>query len=60
MQICRALVGANIDIWMSEREPMRQDHRDKVRNIGRDPIMLGLQGSMKCFYIDFLGDMEFF
>lgn len=49
-----------MDIWMFEREPVRQDHRDRVRNIGRDPIMLDLQGSMKCFYIDFLSDMEFF
>ena len=52
MQICRALVETNMNIWMSER--------DKVRDIGRDPIMLGLQGSMKCFYIDSLGDMDFF
>ena len=27
MQICRALVGANMDIWMFEREPVRQDQR---------------------------------
>ena len=52
MQICRALVETNMNIWMSER--------DKVRDIGRHPIMLGLQGSMKCFYIDSLGDMDFF
>lgn len=33
--------------------------RGKARNVGRDPIMLGLQGSLKYFYVHSLGDMGF-